>query len=106
MSLLMQQHHIPRGAGAEPPAKPSIQDLLEQIRPAPARAHDRQRRGLAESADAGIGHHLAQLHQRDRVARRAPPLREATQDLGLALRTDLAWVTLTAALVREEVADA
>src|SRR6266508_4206079 len=77
----------------------------KQLRPAPARAHDRQRSGLAEAANR-VGHHLAQLDQRDRVAWRAVSLRQATQDLGLALRADLAGVALAATLMGEEVADA
>src|SRR5215213_7638459 len=77
----------------------------KQFRPAPVSADDRQRGGLAQPADAGVGHHLAQLNQRGGIACAGLAARHASQNLGLALRADLAGVALAAALMREEIAD-
>src|SRR6266508_4233926 len=79
--------------------------LLKQLRPAPVRADDRQRGGLAQPADTGIGHDPAQLDQRGGIARAGLAARDAPQNLSLALGANLAGVALAAALVREEVAD-
>src|SRR5262245_9747393 len=66
---------------------------FQQSRPAPDCVRHRPTGGLAQPANAGIGHDLGQLNERSHIVRPAMAVLETVQDLGLALSAHLAGVT-------------